>query len=67
MNVKKQCAMCPEDEICLNNIKNSLYYKENTTLHHYNNQFVNAVQGNNPIYTENYVKAVNIKCRATGC
>jgi hypothetical protein len=42
--------LCPESseaEARLNNIKEfSPYRKENTTLHHYKDQLVNAVQGN---------------------
>jgi hypothetical protein len=45
-----------EAEVRLDTIKEfSSYLKENTTLHHYINQVVNAVQGNNrSLYRESY-------------
>jgi hypothetical protein len=45
-----------EAEASLNTIKEfSPYLKENTTLHHYKHQFVNAVQRNNPrLHWESY-------------
>jgi hypothetical protein len=51
-----------EAEARLNNIcKFSPNRKENTTLHHYKDQLVNAV------YSENHTKHINTKCRIIYC
>jgi hypothetical protein len=45
-----------------NNIQEfSSYRKENTTLHHYKDQLVNAV------YSENHTKPMNTKCNVNDC
>jgi hypothetical protein len=42
----------------------SLYLKENTALHHYKDQLVNAVY-DTPHYSENHTKPVDTKCAVT--
>jgi hypothetical protein len=45
----------------------SPYLKENTKIHHYKDQLVNAIQENNPVYTDTLTKLINTKCKLTDC
>jgi hypothetical protein len=47
--------------------KNSVRTSKRTLHHHYNDQFVNAVQGNNHVYTDNLTEPIHTKRRVSDC